>query len=193
MHPIDATPGQGASPNQALPQVAFEITRGRARHKRRNVGSQAFLIGSAPDSDLVLGDPRFDELHSYVYLSPRKVTIRRLGGGPPLCVGEQQVSVATLEDSDRVQMGPYEFQVRIDWREAQQRERRPAQAVAGHTPVSIENDPALERLLCDIERFSAAPPVRLFVGEPGAVGDPAAKGGLASGQPPWAFSRKASY
>lgn len=193
MHPIDATSGQRASRDQALPQVALEITRGRAKHKRRDVRSQAFLIGSAPDSDLVLGDPRFDELHSYVYLSPRKVTIRRLGGGPPLCVGEQAVSVATLEDSDRVQMGPYEFQVRIDWRGAQRRDRRPAQAVAGHTPVSIENDPALERLLCDIEQFSAAPPVRLFVGEPGTSGDQAMKGGPGGGQPPRAFSRKASY
>jgi pSer/pThr/pTyr-binding forkhead associated (FHA) protein len=189
MHPIDATSGQLAGRDQNLPQVALEITRGRAKHKRRDVRSQAFLIGSAPDNDLVLGDPRFDELHSYVYLTPRKVTIRRLGGSPPLCVGGQAVSVATLADSDRVQMGPYEFQVRIDWRDAQRRERVPAQAVAGHTQVSVENDPALERLLCDIERFSAAAPVRLFVGEPGVAGKPAPQ----SGPPPQAYSRRASY
>jgi pSer/pThr/pTyr-binding forkhead associated (FHA) protein len=167
----------------------LEITRGRAKHKCRDVRSQAFLIGSAPDNDLVLGDPRFDELHSYVYLTPRKVTIRRLGGSPPLCVGGQEVSVATLADSDRVQMGPYEFQVRIDWRDAQRRERVPAQAVAGHTQVSVENDPALERLLCDIERLSATPPMRLFVGEPGTAVKPTPQ----SGPPPQAFSRRASY
>jgi hypothetical protein len=193
MHPNDEAAGQAAGRDQVLPQVALEITRGRAKHKRRDVRSQAFLIGSAPDSDLVLGDPRFDELHSYVYLSPRKVTIRRLGGGPPLCLGQQEVSIATLEDSDRVQMGPYEFQVRIDWREAQQRNRRPPQAFAGQTPVSIENDPALERLLRDIEQLSAAPPVRLFVGEPGAASDQAVKGSPAGSPPPRTFSRKASY
>jgi pSer/pThr/pTyr-binding forkhead associated (FHA) protein len=191
MHSIDATPGQRAGRDQVLPQVALEITRGRAKHKRRDVRSQAFLIGSAPDNDLVLGDPRFDELHSYVYLTPRKVTIRRLGGSPPLCVGGQAVSVATLADSDRVQMGPYEFQVRINWRDAQRGERVPAQALAGHTQVSIENDPALERLLCDIERLSAAPPMRLFVGERGST--VSVKSSPMSGAPPQAFSRRASY
>lgn len=190
MHPTNSAPGESSPAGSSLPNVALEITRGRTRHKRRDVRSVAFLIGSAPDCDLVLGDARFDELHSYLFLSERKVTIRRLGGGPPLSVGDQNVSAATLDDADRVQLGPYEFQVRIRWPHGQQQERTP-RGVLGQMNDSLDNDRALERLLRDIERVSAAPPVRLFVGEQGA-GEKSSPVPPAPSQIARAFSRKAS-
>ncbi len=167
MHPTNSTPGEASPAGSSLPNVALEITRGRARHRRRDVCSAAFLIGSAPDCDLVLGDPRFDELHSYLFLSERKVTIRRLGNGPLLSVGEQNVSATTLDDADRVRLGPFEFQVSIRWPQGQQQARTP-RGVMGQMNDSLDSDRALERLLRDIERASATPTVRLFAGEQGA-------------------------
>jgi hypothetical protein len=190
MHTTDATGLAGGHAN-GLPQVALEITRGRAKHRRRDVRSTAFLIGSAPDNDLVLGDARFDELHSYVFLSPQKVTIRRLGEGPALCVGAVPVSTASLEDADRLQLGSFEFQVRIDWQAGAQRAERPPLAALAQPPVAIDSDPALERLLCDIERCSPESAVRLFVGE-----SPAPTGAVKHSVPPAAAyptSRKVSY
>jgi hypothetical protein len=191
MHPTNSAPGESSPAGSLLPNVALEITRGRARHKRRDVRSAAFLIGSAPDCDLVLGDARFDELHSYLFLSERKVTIRRLGSGPPLSVGDHNVSATTLDDADCVQIGPYEFQVSIRWPQGQQHERTP-RGVMGQMNDSLDNDRALERLLRDIERASAAPAVRLFVGEQGAGEKKSSPVPPAPSQIARAFSRKAS-
>ncbi len=164
MYPTDSAPSESSPAGSSLPKVILEITRGRARHKRRDVRSAAFLIGSAADCDLVLGDPRFDELHSYLYLSEQRVTIRHLGSGPPLCVSDRTVAATTLEDADRVQLGPYEFQVSIDWPRCEQVRQPAPRRLLGQMDDSLENDRALERLLRDIERQSA-PAVRLFVGE----------------------------
>ncbi len=160
MHSQDST-SSGSIHGNALPQVALEITRGRARERKREVRSRAFLIGSAPDSDLVLGDARFDELYSYVMLRPDRVTIRRLGVGPDLCVGDEVASVAALEHGDRLRLGPFEFRVGIEWTAARQSAQCPAEF---QTPGAIDDDAALERLLRDIERFRPAAPLRLFAG-----------------------------
>ncbi len=191
MHPTNSAPSESSPAGSSLPNVALEITRGRARHRRRDVRSAAYLIGSAPDCDLVLGDARFDELHSYLFLSERTVTIRRLGSGPLLSVGDQNVSATTLDDADRVQLGPYEFQVSIRWPQGLARERTP-RGVLGQMNDSLDNDRALERLLRDIERASAAPSVRLFVGEQGTGEKKSAAVPPVPSQIARAFSRKAN-
>jgi len=127
-----------------LPQVELLITRGRAQNRQRPVRGTAFLIGSAADSDLVLGDPSFDELHSYVFVRPEGVTVRHLGTGPELSVAGQPVLVAPLTNDDRLGLGPFEFQVRI----------APAPGASSHrqtTRQAVSNDVALERLLYDVE------------------------------------------
>src|SRR4051812_475198 len=42
---------------ESLPPVQLEITRGRAKFKLRRVVGRVYLIGTANDSDMVLGDP----------------------------------------------------------------------------------------------------------------------------------------
>ena len=152
----------GSIQSNKLPQVALEITRGRARERKREVRSRAFLIGSAPDSDLVLGDARFDELYSYVMLRPERVTIRRLGVGPDLCVGDEVASQAALEHGDRLRLGPFEFRVGIEWPATQPSARQQGKKI--QTPGAIDEDAALERLLRDVERFRPAEPLRLYAG-----------------------------
>ncbi|MEX0676281.1 MAG: FHA domain-containing protein [Pirellulales bacterium] len=148
-----------------LPKITLEITRGRANHKTREVRSAAFLIGTAPDCDLVLGDPRFDPVHSYVFASPSRVTIRQLGQGPRLCVGGRPVSWAALSNLDRLQLGPYEFQVRIEWPKGHPDAGHPGGVVRETLPLPIDDDRATERLLRDVEQFSGAPRLSLFVGD----------------------------
>lgn len=156
------TAGGVSQHGNALPQVELEITRGRARERKREVRCRAFLIGSAPDSDLVLGDARFDELYSYVMLRPERVTIRRLGVGPDLCVGDEVASLATLEHGDRLRLGPFEFRVGIQWPAV--RQVAPQRTATLQTPGTVDDDAALERLMRDIEQYRAAAPLRLYAG-----------------------------
>lgn len=156
---LDAT-GHGG-----LPSITLEITCGRAKHRSRPIRSTAFLIGSAEDCDLVLGDPSFDPVHSYVFVRPGRVTIRQLGNGPSLYVGGRQVGWAVLQDFDRLQMGSYEFEVRIEWPrengDVMGRDPAPREAL----PLELGAEPATERLLSDVEDYDEAPKLTLFVGD----------------------------
>lgn len=96
------------------PQVSLEITRGRVQQRIRHVRSRVFLIGSATDCDLVLGDLQFPEAYAYLFVSGSEVTIRRLGAGPELQVCGERSESSELFHGDRVAFGPFEFQVRID-------------------------------------------------------------------------------
>jgi hypothetical protein len=94
--------------------VRLQIVKGWARYLVRPVVVPVFMIGSGSDCDLVLADPSLPELHSYLSVLNEQVAIRHLGQGPPLQVGGQLVSKATLGDGDMVRLGDYEFQVHID-------------------------------------------------------------------------------
>ncbi len=97
-----------------VPQVELEIVRGRARRRVRPVGGPAFLIGAAADSDLVLGDVKFPEAHSYLLVSAEGVAVRWLGFGPTLSVNDRPVTDrALLADGDLLRTGPYEFRITI--------------------------------------------------------------------------------
>lgn len=94
--------------------VELEITRGRAKHKLRRVSVRAYLIGSANDCDLVLGDPRFPQVHAYLLRGASGVTIRWLGQGPELTVNGHVAQASTpLVDLDVIRTGGYEFQVHL--------------------------------------------------------------------------------
>lgn len=93
--------------------VRLEIVRGSARARLRDIAGPAFMIGTASDCDLVLGDPQFPEVHSYVLLTERGVWVRHLGGGPPIAVNGQIVQSAELKHGSALGMGPYAFRLQI--------------------------------------------------------------------------------
>jgi hypothetical protein len=90
------------------------------------------------------------------------VTIRRLGVGPDLRIGDSSASVATLEHGDRLRLGPFEFRVGIEWPAA--KAAGPEGADKIQAPGAIDEDVALERLLRDVERFRPSAPLRLYAG-----------------------------
>lgn len=96
------------------PRVSLEITRGRVQQRIRPVRSRVFLIGTASDCDLVLGDLTFPEAYAYLFVQENQVTIRRLGAGPDLIVCGERVETAELLADDRVAFGPFELRVIID-------------------------------------------------------------------------------
>jgi predicted component of type VI protein secretion system len=99
----------------ATGQVSLEIVRGRARNKLRSVEARAFLIGSATDCDLVLGDPHFPPVHAYLLRSLEATSIRWLGSGPALSInGREAIESEPLADQDLIRTGPYEFRVHIE-------------------------------------------------------------------------------
>jgi hypothetical protein len=96
-----------------LPQVELEITRGRVRNRVRLMRGTTFLIGSGRDCDLVLGDPQFEELHSYLLLGPEGLVLRHLGFPPELTVDGRPVRKVVLWNRARIRTGPFEFRVHI--------------------------------------------------------------------------------
>jgi predicted component of type VI protein secretion system len=97
-----------------LPRVELEILRGRARNKLRRIDVPVFLIGSARDCDVVLADADFPDVHPYLYVNRGGVSVRRIAENPPLIVDDCDVQSATIVDGQRLQIGRYEFEVRID-------------------------------------------------------------------------------
>src|SRR3954463_11950284 len=78
------------------PRVLLEITRGRVQQRIRPVRRPIFLIGTANDCDLVLGDLSFPKSYACLFVQETKVTIRRLGAGPPLTVCGEPTDAAEL-------------------------------------------------------------------------------------------------
>jgi hypothetical protein len=95
-------------------RVALEITRGRVQQRLRPIAGKVFLIGTASDCDLVLGDLRFPEAYAYVFVSGSRVSIRRLGSGPELLVCGEPLESGELFHGDLVELGPFELRVVID-------------------------------------------------------------------------------
>jgi hypothetical protein len=109
-HPSHAPQGPHRS---ATAEVALEIVRGRARHRVRPIHGPVFVVGTALDGDLVLGDPQFPDAHCYLMKGPEGIRIKHLGALPELSVNGHPTSGMALSDGDRIRMGPYEFLVRI--------------------------------------------------------------------------------
>lgn len=102
-----------------LPDITLEITRGKARNSVRRIDGLAYLIGSAEDNDLVLADSQFPDSHSYLLRSPLGLTLCWLGDGPEITVDAIPVlSSALVPDGARLRTGPYEFRIRVEWRQA---------------------------------------------------------------------------
>lgn len=104
-----------------LPEVTLEIVRGQAKHKCRPIEVPVFLIGQAGDCDLVIGDPQFPEVHTYIFVTTQSVTVRCLGEGPEILVNSIPVKSTELHNGDLLQMGSYEFQISIKQRSHKER------------------------------------------------------------------------
>jgi hypothetical protein len=72
------------------------------------------MIGTAHDSDLVLGDPLFPELHCYLLVAATGVTLRHIGEGPNFLYNGRETQFARCQNGDRLTVGPYEFQLHIE-------------------------------------------------------------------------------
>lgn len=95
-------------------KIEIEILRGKAANRFRPVTVPVFLIGSASDCDLVLGDRAFPEVHTYLYVAGNAVTLRHLGFEPSLSVQGALVENARLEHGQCFRLGPkYEFRIHI--------------------------------------------------------------------------------
>jgi predicted component of type VI protein secretion system len=110
---IDRQPHGDRDARPEVPAVELEILRGAARHRRRPVVVPVFLIGTAEDCDLMLGDAGLPEVHTYLYVRAEGVTIRSLGAAPALHVEGRSVESARLRDGNCFAIGPYAFRVHI--------------------------------------------------------------------------------
>lgn len=93
--------------------ILLEIVRGRARNRYRSVEVPAFLIGTANDCDMVLGDSQFSDVHACLRITPKQVVLRHLGFSPEMTVNGEPVTSRVLQNGDRIRTGPYEFLVHI--------------------------------------------------------------------------------
>jgi len=150
-----------------LPEVDLEITRGRAKSKLRRVESTVYLIGSAEDCDLVLGDTQFGQVHCYLLRTPEKVSIRRVGGGPEITIDGSHVDNATVRDGSRLRTGPYEFKLHVRWPAGHEGEST-ADVANDYEMESLDFAPALAivgQLLADIREsvFPKRPGLSVFL------------------------------
>lgn len=95
------------------PKVQLEILCGRANFKMRSVDIPVYLIGTALDCDLVLGDRNFPEAHSYLIMGSEGLSLRYLGVGPEVLVNGQRIEAVELCDGDSIEMGDYEFIIHL--------------------------------------------------------------------------------
>jgi hypothetical protein len=103
----------GLQTSLAGPGVWLQITRGRVRQPVRPVAGPVFLIGTATDCDLVLGDKSFPEAYAYLLVQDDGVSIRRVGDGPELLVNDEPIEATALASGDRLAFGPFELAVQI--------------------------------------------------------------------------------
>jgi len=93
--------------------VWVEIKRGRVRQRIRKVCGPIFLIGTAPDCDLVLGDASFPDAYAYLLVQSDRVAVRRVGEGPVLFVNGEAIDIADVFAEDQLAFGPFELRMII--------------------------------------------------------------------------------
>lgn len=99
------------------------IERGDAEQAVRPIQRPVYVIGTAADCDMVLGDPQFSDYHAYIYVREGVVTLRHLGPAPEITVNGRSIRWGELKHLDRMRFGPYQLQLRL--RPAFETERKP--------------------------------------------------------------------
>jgi hypothetical protein len=143
----------------AAPRVAVEILRGRVRQRIRELSSKVYLLGTASDCDLVLGDEQFPEAYAYIFVAGLAIKIRRLGTGPELIVNEEQVESSELSHGDVVEMGPFSLRVIVDHpprRNSDPDSSRPLDFSPGSDSGEADAIDEIQSLLADIRQTLAA-------------------------------------
>jgi hypothetical protein len=79
----------------------------------RQVGGPVYVVGAAMDSDLVLGDLQFPDLHFYLLVAKGIVSLRHLGDDPEITVNGRVAHRTRLLDGDRIRTGPFEFLLHV--------------------------------------------------------------------------------
>lgn len=109
----------GIQANAAKSTICLEILRGVAKHRVRPISSPVFLIGSAPDCDLVLADCSFPEIHSYLLITHHatapEVVLHRVAG-PSVTVQGRTAETIDVPDGGMIRAGGYLFQLHHDVR-----------------------------------------------------------------------------
>ncbi|MGY8770775.1 MAG: FHA domain-containing protein [Pirellulales bacterium] len=142
-------------------EVELEICRGRSEKNIRKFESPVFVIGSALDCDLVLGDPQFPECYTYIYVQHSAVSLRKMPEGPDLSVNGVVLEQTLLHDGDWIRCGPFEFRISIGVKNSptDNRKRRidPEQQQAKgptvRSQVKSRGHEKVENLLADIRSF----------------------------------------
>ncbi len=160
----------GTAPAASEPGEAWlEIVRGRARNRIRRLETETFLIGSAPERNLVLADAAVPSLHSFIYRTETRLVVCHLGEEPPLLINGYRATRMALEAGDRITVGPFELAVHMLPPRGPAVERRGA--LANH----VQRHDARERvaLLCTdvISAMEQARSALRLYPEPGRAGD----------------------
>jgi hypothetical protein len=143
----------------AAPRVAVEILRGRVRQRIRELSSKVYLLGTASDCDLVLGDEQFPEAYAYIFVAGLAIKIRRLGTGPELIVNDEQVESSELAHGDVVGMGPFSLRVIVDHPPRRSRDpdfSQPLDLGPGGDSGEADAIDEIQSLLADIRQTLAA-------------------------------------
>lgn len=94
-------------------KVELLIVRGEAVRKVRTIETPLYMIGTAVDCDLVLGDPQFSPYHAYLHTRGEGTSFRHMGRSPEVTVNGRVFRWGEVLDGDRIRMGPYEFHIRV--------------------------------------------------------------------------------
>jgi chromosome segregation ATPase len=128
----------GPAPRPASQPVTYEV------------GEGGFLVGSVPGCDLRLPGSNLPPLLCLVSLQPTGASVRKLAPVLPLLVNDRAVVAATLQDGDRITVGPAEVLIHIRAEELPQGavgEQRQSQALSASEEApparrGTENDAA---------------------------------------------------
>ena len=140
----------GPHNRRSFPRIELVIVRGQAQHLVRAVTGSVYLIGTALDCDLVLGDRQFPDVFAYMFVTEQGVSFRHLGVGPILTINGKVVSSTALFDGDVLCMGRFEFHVRVDWNHGPEPRQYPNQYKYENVAQAEEGLNHVQELLTDV-------------------------------------------
>jgi transcriptional regulator with PAS, ATPase and Fis domain len=96
-----------------LPGLEVVLTPPQGKAITRALGVGPMVVGTSPDADLVLADPRVSRRHCEIARGPRGVTLRDLGSKNGTFIGDVGVIEAALEPGRKVTVGGSTLVVRV--------------------------------------------------------------------------------
>lgn len=93
--------------------VSIEICAGKTDFPHRPMTKNRFLIGAGSNCDLQLGGNNVPMVHTLIAVDGSALICESVVSHPPLFINGQQVRSVELNDSDELQIGPFQFRVHI--------------------------------------------------------------------------------